>query len=289
MPTDTADRPAWTAPRQPRPSGPPRLSRLSAGLLLAALLAGCGVPADAPTTAPEPEVEVTTAPEPAPAPPRSRTDRPLADAAPADPVVRPGVVARIANHLDVLATPDASAEVIRVVEPTTGFGSVTVLAVREVGTGTAAGWVLVELPGRPVGETGWVRADAVELREVDVEVTVELEARLLTVRRNGEVVLTSPVAIGDPDHPTPTGTFWVTDKLDTDDPDGPYGPFALGLSVRSEVLTEFAGGDGQIGIHGTNAPDSIGRAVSHGCVRVANTVVRELASLLPLGTPVVIS
>ena len=44
-----------------------------------------------------------------------------------------------------------------------------------------------------------------------------------------------------------------------------------------------------IGIHGTNEPDSIGRTVSNGCIRVDNDVITEMASFLPLGTPVTIS
>jgi lipoprotein-anchoring transpeptidase ErfK/SrfK len=159
----------------------------------------------------------------------------------------------------------------------------------DFGEGEAAGWLEVVLPGRPNGATGWVRATDVEVRELDVEVEVDLTSRELRVLQDGEVVLTTEVAIGEDDHPTPTGRFFVTDKLDTEDPDGAYGPYAIGLSGRSEVLTEFAGGDGQIGIHGTNDPASIGRAVSFGCVRVPNAVVRELVTLLPLGTPVVIS
>jgi lipoprotein-anchoring transpeptidase ErfK/SrfK len=54
------------------------------------------------------------------------------------------------------------------------------------------------------------------------------------------------------------------------------------------VLSEFAGGDGQIGIHGTNVPASIGEAVSHGCVRVPNDVITTLATTVPVGTPVTI-
>jgi lipoprotein-anchoring transpeptidase ErfK/SrfK len=80
----------------------------------------------------------------------------------------------------------------------------------------------------------------------------------------------------------------VTDKLDTGEPAGPYGPYALGLSAYSEVLTEFAGGDGQVGIHGTNVPSSIGEAASRGCLRVPNDVVERLARILPLGTPVIV-
>ena len=111
----------------------------------------------------------------------------------------------------------------------------------------------------------------------------------LTLTDGGQTVLTTPVAIGAPDTPTPTGRFSVTDKLQTPNPNGAYGPFAFGLSGRSEVLTEFAGGDGQIGIHGTNDPSSIGKDVSHGCVRVPNDVIEQLNELLPLGTPVVVS
>lgn len=68
-----------------------------------------------------------------------------------------------------------------------------------------------------------------------------------------------------------------------------YGPYAYGLSGFSNVLTEFNGGDGVIGIHGTNDPSSIGRDVSHRCIRMSNTGITTLAAILPLGTPVEIS
>jgi lipoprotein-anchoring transpeptidase ErfK/SrfK len=52
------------------------------------------------------------------------------------------------------------------------------------------------------------------------------------------------------------------------------------------VLDEFKGGDGVIGIHGTNEPDAIGTDVSHGCIRIRNEAILELVPVLPLGTPV---
>ena len=94
--------------------------------------------------------------------------------------------------------------------------------------------------------------------------------------------------MGAADAPTPTGAFYVIDKLATGDPDDTYGPFAFGLSAHSDVLTDFAGGDGQVGIHGTNDPGSIGEAVSHGCIRVPNDVAVVLEERLHLGTPVTI-
>ena len=144
---------------------------------------------------------------------------------------------------------------------------------------------------RPTVTKAWLdsaqNAD-VELRSVSTHIQVDLEARTLTLFDNGQAVLSTPVAIGSAEYPTPTGMFSVTDKLQDPNPDGAYGPYALGLSGRSEVLTDFAGGDGQIGIHGTNDPSSIGQAVSHGCIRVPNEVITQLNELLPLGTPVVV-
>jgi lipoprotein-anchoring transpeptidase ErfK/SrfK len=80
----------------------------------------------------------------------------------------------------------------------------------------------------------------------------------------------------------------VTDRVRTTDPNGAYGSFALGLSAHSDTLSEFGSGDGQIGIHGTNEPASLGKAVSHGCVRVPDSMAARLPEV-PLGTPVVIT
>ncbi len=171
----------------------------------------------------------------------------------------------------------------------TAFGTQTVVLVSDAGTGPEDGWLEVLLPVRPNGATGWIRSGDVELRDVTLAVDVDLASRELRVFDGGKELLTTAAAIGDPDHPTPTGRFYVIDKLETPDPAGAYGPYALGLSAHSDVLTQFGGGDGQIGIHGTNAPTSVGQPVSHGCLRVDNDVIERLARLLPLGTPVTIS
>jgi lipoprotein-anchoring transpeptidase ErfK/SrfK len=267
------------------------MRRLAVALLAATVVGACGAdgdtrPAATPTASDRDAVPDgrgdTEVPGPGGGDGAGAPDDGPADTDAAPPVAR---VARLTDHLDVLVAPSPDAEVVRSLSPSTGFGSTTVVSVRD----EADGWLEVELAGRPTGLTGYVPVDAVQLVEVSLEVHVDLTTRQLTVLEEGEVVLTTAVAIGDAEHPTPVGRFFVTDKLDTQDPDGPYGPFALGLSVRSEVLTEFAGGDGQIGIHGTNDPTSIGRDVSHGCVRVPNDVVRQLVELLPLGTPVVVT
>jgi hypothetical protein len=196
----------------------------------------------------------------------------------------PALVARFTDAVDVFAEPGGDGEPASTLPATTEFGSPRALLVAD----QRDGWLQVELPGRPNGSTGWVRAEGAELREVEHEIVIDLDARTLTLTAGGDEVLTAPAAIGTAEFPTPTGRYYVTDKLATGE-DGAYGPFALGLSAHSEVLTEFAGGDGQVGIHGTNDPATVGEPVSHGCVRVANDVITRLEELVLLGTPVTIT
>src|SRR5262249_53882711 len=94
------------------------------------------------------------------------------------------------------------------------------------------------------------------------------------------------IGVGTSDTPTPGGTYYLAELLQPPDPNGAYGPYAFGLNGFSDALTSFNGGEGVIGIHGTNDPSSIGRDVSHGCIRVSNDVIVEMAGMLPLGTPV---
>jgi lipoprotein-anchoring transpeptidase ErfK/SrfK len=98
-------------------------------------------------------------------------------------------------------------------------------------------------------------------------------------------VVPATVAVGRPGTPTPKGSFYVLERLYLTDPSGPYGPGALGLSSFSPVLTGWTRG-GPIAIHGTDAPDMLGFAVSHGCVRVSNAAIRVLLRLADDGTPV---
>jgi lipoprotein-anchoring transpeptidase ErfK/SrfK len=89
--------------------------------------------------------------------------------------------------------------------------------------------------------------------------------------------------------PTPAGLYYITELLKQPNPLGTYGPYAFGLSAHSNVLHEFAGRDGILGIHGTDFPNGIGTDVSHGCIRLSNRAITKLARLLPIGTPVRIS
>ncbi|MGH3114734.1 MAG: L,D-transpeptidase, partial [Gaiellaceae bacterium] len=149
-------------------------------------------------------------------------------------------------------------------------------------------WLQVSLPTRPNGGKAWIKAAAVTLFVTDYEIRVQLRRHRLVLRRGQKTVFDAPIAIGRAVTPTPTGRYFVTYTLRTPDPEGFFGPYALGLSAYSNVVTSFAGGNGQVGIHGTNTPSVLGRDVSHGCIRVGNAVITRLAKTVPLGTPVVI-
>jgi len=147
-------------------------------------------------------------------------------------------------------------------------------------------WLHVLLPARPNGSTGWVRSDDVTQSIVTYRVTVSLSDHRLVVRDGDSLVLETSVAVGKAETPTPPGLFFITELLSVPDSTGPYGPFAYGLSGHSPVLTDFANGDGQLGLHGTNQPELLGSDATHGRIRLSNDDIGKLASELPLGTPI---
>ncbi|MGE3618971.1 MAG: L,D-transpeptidase [Acidimicrobiia bacterium] len=144
----------------------------------------------------------------------------------------------------------------------------------------------VHLPLRPNGSKGWVEASDVSLAVNPYKITVRLSSHELVLEKDGEVVRVEPVGLGKADVPTPGGVFYIKELLQPPNPKGAYGPFAYGLSGFSTELTDFEGGEGVIGIHGTNDPSSVGIDSSHGCIRMHNDTITELTEILPLGTPV---
>jgi L,D-transpeptidase catalytic domain len=181
----------------------------------------------------------------------------------------------------VYRVPDGRRPWRRYSNPTTQRTPLVFLVRRRRGS-----WLRVMLPTRPNGSEGWVREAGMELRSDPYSVLVDLAKRRLTVSKAGRSVLEAAVGVGRAATPTPSGLYYVTELLRQPDPKGLYGPWAFALSAHSSVLSHFGGGDGQVGIHGTDDPSGIGHAVSHGCIRVRNRVIERLAAMLPLGTPV---
>jgi len=153
--------------------------------------------------------------------------------------------------------------------------------VRTNARGNAA-WYKVSLPGRPNGRTGWVNAAGVTLKSVFREIVIHRGQRTLELRDHGRVLLRTRVAVGAPGMETPLGTYYVIWGFR---PPNPFlGSWAFATSAYSK-LSEWPGG-GIVGIHGTSAPQFLGQAVSHGCVRVSNAAVLVLKRYVRPGTPI---
>lgn len=146
----------------------------------------------------------------------------------------------------------------------------------------------VALPVRPNGSSGWIAAADVSVIRHSFRIEIRLAERELRVYDGDEVIQAEPIGVGQDPTPTPGGSFYLYELLQPADPAGPYGPYAFGLSGFSEALTSFNGGDGRLGLHGTDDPSSIGADSTHGCIRVTNGAIVQLAQTVPLGTPVAI-
>jgi lipoprotein-anchoring transpeptidase ErfK/SrfK len=148
------------------------------------------------------------------------------------------------------------------------------------------GWYRVQLPVRPNGSSGWVAEADVTTSNTPYRLVVSMSRHQLDVLYEGRRVARHRIGVGKVATPTPKGTYYLTELIQPPNPKGPYGPNAFGLSVFSDTLQTFAGGPGQLGLHGTDAPKGLGTDISHGCIRVSNSVIRKLADELPLGTPI---
>jgi L,D-transpeptidase catalytic domain len=148
-------------------------------------------------------------------------------------------------------------------------------------------WVRARLSVLPSGTTGWLPRRALGgWSFVDTRVVIDRAALTLTLYRDGRRVFRAPVGIGAAGTATPTGQFYVRDRL-TRYASPEYGPVAFGTSARSAVETDWPAG-GFIGIHGTDQPGLIPGRISHGCVRLRNAAILALARVMPVGTPVTI-
>ncbi len=194
------------------------------------------------------------------------------------------VATAIVPSVAAFANPDATTPTEVLANPTPRGGPLVFLVAERPATG--ADRISVYLPVRPNGSTGWVSTSDVDITLNPYRIEVAVAAHRLTLWHEDQVVMEEPIGVGTADTPTPGGTFYVAELLQPPDPNGPYGPYAYGLSGFSDVVLDFNGGEGVIGIHGTDDPSAIGADVSRGCIRLPNEAIVELVSFLPLGTPV---
>jgi lipoprotein-anchoring transpeptidase ErfK/SrfK len=113
-------------------------------------------------------------------------------------------------------------------------------------------------------------------------IVVSIPDRKLALIKNGRVVKIYRTAVGADASPSPTGTFTVISRVPNPTwyhagkvvPPGknnPVGSRWIGLSEKG------------YGIHGTNAPKSIGQNVSHGCIRLLNRDIEQLFEMVKVG------
>ena len=149
-------------------------------------------------------------------------------------------------------------------------------------------WYKVWLAIRPNESRGWVPEGKLAFYTTASKITIDLSRRELSVYRRGELIHTYPVAVGRPGLSTPTGFYFINQKLKPPSPGGAYGALALGISAFQPKLAYWAQG-GPVAIHGTNEDYLIGKAISHGCVRMHDKDVLAVSRYVPAGSPVVIT
>jgi L,D-transpeptidase catalytic domain len=203
---------------------------------------------------------------------------------PRDPLPRRTIVATARGRVPVYHRPGARSAFMHYTA-SNGFGQARVFLVAQ----RRPGWEKVYLPRRPDGSVGWVRDRSVTLTYDPYTVVVSLGRHRVWVYDNGRPLIATKAGVGRSITATPKGTYFLVMLLKQPDPNGLYGPFAFGTSAFSNVYYHFGGGPGEIGLHGTDDPAALGTNVSHGCIRVSNSMISRLAKLLPLGTAVVIT
>jgi lipoprotein-anchoring transpeptidase ErfK/SrfK len=198
----------------------------------------------------------------------------------------PAAGGMLSNSVPVRVAADPHAHVIRVMHQfRSDFRPQVMFAVAAKTGSDGEPWYRISIPMRPNGTFGWIPAKTVKLSPTHSQIVINLNRRTIDIYRFGKHKWHGKVAIGAPGRETPVGHYFVASRF------VPYhdtflGVFAEETSAYSK-LTEWPGG-GVVGIHGTSLPQLLGKAVSHGCVRVSNTTARHLKSLAPLGTPILI-
>mgnify|MGYP000247655282 CR=1 FL=1 len=109
----------------------------------------------------------------------------------------------------------------------------------------------------------------------DYTIMIEIDEKKLYLYEDGQFIKKYPIATGMYDMPSPIGTWKITNK-------GRWGKGYGGRWMGLDVPW------GRYGIHGTTRAGSIGRAASHGCIRMFNKDIRELYDMVPVGTHVII-
>jgi hypothetical protein len=195
----------------------------------------------------------------------------------------PASGALLVDKIAVRSAPSPKAHVIKVMDqfrPDFRLQEIYAVATR-LGT-DGRPWYRISVPMRPNGTMGWIPVTTAALAPTVSRIVVHIRTRTIDVYWHNRHALHAMVAVGAPGRETPLGHYYVQARFVPDD--SFLGVFAVETSAYSK-MTEWPGG-GVVGIHGTSMPQLLGQAVSHGCVRVANSTAEALRRYAPLGTPI---
>lgn len=261
----------------------PRTALAAAALLVvvlgALLLSGCGADVEPPQTT------STTAPVPSQtlqATPHAGAEE---DGTGGTTAAKPGaklsgpLAFHVRRRTQLRETPGG--KMVGTIRTKTEFKSPTILAV----AARQPGWVLVRTT-LAKHHVGWLPTASGALFEEPRTIVVDLSAKTLTVFHRGKLTDRYRVAIGTSATPTPTGRYAVTDRLKTGDENSDYGCCILALNGHQEKIAQGWGGGDRIAIHATPHTWTIGKRVSHGCIRATNKALHQLMRKVRLGTPV---
>jgi hypothetical protein len=121
-----------------------------------------------------------------------------------------------------------------------------------------------------------------QTRRPERRIVVSIPDRKLALLEDGRVVKIYSVAVGAADTPTPSGEFRITTRLEN--PTWYWPHMVVPPGKDNPLGTRWMGlGKAGFGIHGTNAPTSIGKAASHGCIRIGRRDLEELFAKMRVG------
>ena len=114
---------------------------------------------------------------------------------------------------------------------------------------------------------------------------ISIPDRKVALIKDGQVVKVYPVAVGKANTPSPHGSFHIASRVEH--PTWYHPGKVVGPGPANPLGTRWMGlGYKGYGIHGTNMPLSIGKAASHGCIRMRNRDVEDLFNRVEVGDAV---
>ncbi len=163
---------------------------------------------------------------------------------------RGATIAGIVLSAEARSRPGAGRKVWRVGTQTSWSSEPQVLLVLGSAMHRGRKWLRVLLPIRPDGSTGWIPRDNTTLLFTRYWVTVDTHARTVTIDHDGRPEHRYRAVVGKAATPTPTGLAAIYERDPQPDPTAFLGPWALPLTIFSNVLYNFGGGPGRVAIHG---------------------------------------